>query len=400
MKEENYKKGKNKYGVMFMKNWILCALMVCMLLLIIPPGAYAITENLDVVLNRQNPYPVEPDQVVDIEVSLQNTGYAEAENIILEIIPESPFTLLLGQEATKKFSRIEAQDQVTASYKLHVDKNAISDNYELEFVYYKTGEEARITRNILIEVQGKPKLILEKIETYPEEMEPGDSVTLTAKIKNMGTGSASFMEAILVSNTTYILPVLSGGLYYVGEIKAGETGEAKFEMSIDNSAESKTYSGDLDLTYKDDSGTTQTTSFSIGIPIKGTPIIEVLSAKIDNSAFKVDIENIGTATAKALKISFIQDGEVKDSSVANELKPTRHKTIRFYGFRQGEAIVNISYLDESNEFFINEFPLTVKPSAYAEEQTGGGVSPLAPILIVVVVLESYYVWRLRKRTKK
>ena len=397
---ENYKRRENKYGVMFMKNRIISVSFAVLFLLAVSTGAHAITEDLEVVLTKQNPYPVEPDQVVDIEVALQNTGYGEAENIILEIITESPFTLLLGQEAEKTFSRIPANDQVTASYKLHVDKNAISDNYELEFKYYQRGVGVQKTNKITVQVQGKPKLILEKIETIPEEMEPGDSVTMTASIKNMGTGSASFMEAALVSNTTYILPILSGGLYYVGEIKPGETGEASFEMSIDNSAEYKTYSGTLTLSYKDDSGTTQTTSFSIGVPVRGKPVIEVLSAKIDNSAFKVDIENIGTAAAKALKISFVQDGEVKDSSVANELKPTRHKTIRFYGFRQGEAIINVSYLDESNEFFANEFPITVKPSAYAEEQTGGGVSPLAPILIVIVVLESYYVWRLRKRMKK
>lgn len=386
---------------MLVENKMLSFLVACSLVLMLTQGAYAVTEDLEIVLNRQNPYPVEPDQVVDIEVALQNNGYGAADNVILEISPESPFTLLPGQEETKKFSRVEAGGQVTASYKLHVDKNAISDTYELEFKHYQSGDTAKITRKVDIQVQGAPKLILEKIETTPEEMEPGDSVTITAKIKNVGTGSASFMEAALLSNTTYILPVLSGGLYYVGEIKAGETGEAKFDMSIDNSAEYKTYAGVLTLSYKDDSGESTTTSFSLGIPIRGKPLIEVLSAKIDNSAFKVDIENIGTGTAKALKIAFIQDGEVKDSAVANELKPTKHKTIRFLGFRQGEAIINISYLDESNEYFASEFPVTVKPSVYSEEQAGGGgISPLAPILIVIVVLESYYVWRLRRRTKK
>ncbi|MEE9323697.1 MAG: COG1361 S-layer family protein [Candidatus Aenigmarchaeota archaeon] len=383
-----------------MNNRVISIFVTCLLALSLMPGAYAVTENLEVVLTSQNPYPVEPDQVVDIEISLQNTGYGEAESVIFEINPKSPFTLLPGQDDTKTFSRIPANDQVTALYRLHIDKNAISNDYELEFKYYQRGVSVQRTSEVTIQVQGKPKLVLEEIVTSPEEIEPGDSVTITAKIKNVGTGSASFMETALVSNTTYILPILSGGLYYAGEIKPDETGEAKFEMSVDNSAEYKTYSGTLTLTYKDDSGTSQTTSFSIGIPIRGKPVIEVLSAKIDNSAFKVDIENIGTATAKALKIAFVQDGEVKDSAVANELKPTKHKTIRFQGFRQGKAIINISYLDESNEFFANEFPITVKPSVYAEEQTGGGISPLAPLLIVVVVLESYYLWRLRRRMKK
>lgn len=380
-----------------MKGMILPVLFAFLVLAALANGAHAASEDLDVVLTSQNPYPVEPDSVVEIEVSVQNTGYKDAQNLIFEINPQEPFTLLPGQEATKTFSRITAQDHVTASYRIYVDKNAISDSYELEFLYYDSGEEVKRSKKVTVDVQGTPKLVLEGIETSPEEMEPGDSVAITAKIKNVGTGSASFMEAALISNTTYILPVLSGGLDYVGEIKPGSVGEAVFEMYIDNSAEYKTYSGTLTLNYKDDSGDSQRTSFSVGMPVRGDPVIELLSAKIDNSDFKVDIENIGTATAKAIKIAFVQDGEIKDSSVANELKPTKHKTIRFAGFRHGEAIINVSYLDQSNKFFAVEFPVTVKPSAYAEEQAGGGVSPLAPILIVVVVLESYYIWRLRKK---
>jgi hypothetical protein len=42
----------------------------------------------------------------------------------------------------------------------------------------------------------------------------------------------------------------------------------------------------------------------------------------------------------------------------------------------------------------------VKESVYSSEDQGGaGFSPLAPILIVIVVLESYYLWRMRKRLK-
>ncbi len=384
-----------------MKGRALMVLGMCLVLVFaaeIPGVSAYVSENLEVVLTNQNPYPVEPGEVVDIEISLQNTGYSDAENIILEIEPESPFTLLQGQERTKMFSRIPAQDHVTASYKLHVDTNAISDNYELKFAYYQKAEMVKRTDKVEIYVQGKPKLILEGIETSPEQIEPGDSVTLTARIKNVGTGSASFMEASFVSNTTYILPVFSGGLYYMGEIKPGATEEAKFEMSVDNSAEYKTYLGVLTLNYKDDNGETRVTSFSVGIPVRGEPVIELLSSKVENSDLKVDLENIGTAKAKALKISLVQNGEVKDSAVASELKPTKHKTIRFRGFGYGEALINVSYLNERNEFFVKEFPVHVKPSARAEEG-GGGVSPLTPVLVVVVVLESYYIWRLRKKRK-
>lgn len=386
-------------GWLRMKVKILVVLALIGIFLCLTPGAQALTEDLEVVLTSQNPYPVEPGQVVSIEVALQNTGYGEGEDVIFEINPGEPFSLVPGQETVKTFTRVPARDQVTTSYKLHVDQEAVSGNYDLEFLFYTTGEVRR-TDEVTIQVQGNPKLVLDSIEATPEDMKPGDTVDLTAMLKNLGTGSASFMEASLSSNTTYILPVLSGGLHYVGEIEPGETKEVKFRVSVDNEAEYKTYSGTLTLSYKDDSGASQTSSFSVGFPVRGYPVIEVLSAKMDNSDFKVDIENIGTATAKALKVELVQNGEVRDSSIANELKPSRHKTFRFRGFTMGEAFLNITYLDQKNDFFTNEIQTFIKPSAYSEDAQGGGISPLAPILLVIVVLETYYIWRVRKRLKK
>jgi len=363
-------------------------------------SASAITENLQIVLTKQAPYPVEPGQVADIEVSLQNTGYGAAENIVLEIDPKSPFTLVPGQERLKNFARVPARDHVTATFRLYIDKDAISDDYELEFKYYQTGSEVQSSGKITVQVQGKPKLVLEKIETDPLDIEPGDTVAIKAFIKNVGTGSASLMEANFASNTTYILPVLSGGLYYVGEIGPGQTSEASFTMNIDNSAEYKTYPNVMILSYKDESGTSQAAYFYVGMPVRGKPVIEILSAKVENSDFKVDIENIGTANAKALQISLVQGGKTKDSAIANELRPSKYKTLRFKGFEYGQAVINISYLDESNTFFSEEIPVSITQSSAAQENKDNGLSPLVPVLIVVVVLESYYVWRLRKKTKR
>jgi len=384
-----------------MKSKSLLVFVVLSLLVVFSNGAFALTEDMSIVLTTQSPYPVEPGQVVSIEVSLQNNGYGEAQNIILEIMPKSPFTLLPGEEKIKTFSRIPARDHVTASYKLYVDKNAISNNYEIEFSSYQTGSDVQKTDKILVQVQGRPKFVVERIETYPANIEPGDTVTLNATIKNVGTGSASSMETVLVSNTTYIVPVLSGGLYYLGTINAGETKEASFQMSIDNAAEYTTYPSVVILSYNDESGTPASDSFYIGIPVRGKPIIDILSAKIDGSDFKVDIENIGTANAKALKILLVQGGKTTDSAIANELRPTKSKTIRFTSFDYGQATVNISYLDESNQFFSAEYPVNIIQASAASNQSGeNGLSPLLPVLIVVVVLESYYVWRLRKKSKK
>lgn len=356
---------------------------------------------LSISLTDQNPYPVEPGQVVDIQIAIQNTGLVDAENLVVEIEPQSPFTLLQGQDKIKNFNRILAKGQVTTSYKLHVDESAITDTYNLKFRYYKNGSAVDITKEIPIEVQGNPKLVIDSITTFPHEIEPGEIVEITVNIKNVGTGNAYNVEAKMNSSSTYILPVLSGGVYFAGDINHGETKEASFKFSVDTSAEYKTYVSLLQLAYKDDTGSLSTTSFDVGIPIYGKPLIDILSAKVDGSDFKVDIENIGTGSAKALIITLVQNGEIKDVGISNELKPTKHQTIRFNGFAYGEAKINITYLDESNSEHTYETPVSIKPSVQNEGQSSNeGVSSLSIFLVIVIVVETIYIWRLRKHRKK
>lgn len=359
------------------------------------------TPSLNIVVSSQNPYPVEPGDIVTIEIEVQNTGLSEATNIVLKIEPEDPFTLVAGEKETKTFTRIGGSDSAKTTYKLHVSKSAVSNDYDLDFRYHTMGDTTiSVVKSVSVTVQGSPKLVIDSISTDPEEVEPGDTVRFETLIKSVGTGGVHYMEAIFNSSSAYIVPVLAGGSYYIGELDPGSSKKALFDISIGNEAEYGTYPATLTLTYRDDKNTPHTTTFSIGVPVKGQPVIEVLSAKVDNSDLKVDIENIGTGNAKALQISLVQAGEVKDSAIANELKPTRHKTLRFKGFSYGEASVNITYLDDANNRFTKEIPISIQQSVYAEDGGEGGVSPtITAILIVIVVLETFYVWRIRKRKK-
>ena len=388
------------------KSMVLCAIAFIAVVIFQASGAAAQTASTNLVLTKQSPYPVEPGQVVDIEVSLQNNGTGIQENIVLEIVPQPPFTLLPGEDITETFSKIDPYDSVSKSYKLKVDESAVSANYDLEFRYYQLGTTSRIIKDLSITVQGTPKVVVTDVRTEPETMKPGDEVEVHVYLKNEGTGEASQTELALVTEAdadteeTMITPVLSGGIVYVGQLGVNEEKIAIFTLYIDNDAEYKSYLSTLTIDYKDESGTSNSVTYDLGLPVKGNPVIEVLSAKIDNSAYKVDIENIGTANAKALKIALIQDGEIKDSSVANELRPTKHKTIRFQGFRFGDALINISYLDEKNELFTYELPVTIARPLYAEESAGADFSSAALILLVLVIIEAYYIRRLRKRLKK
>ncbi len=389
-----------------MRNGITALVSILALLAAMPAlaSAQTVPSYVNLILNKQTPYPVEPGQIVNIEVALQNNG-SSSNSITLEIVPEGPFTLLSGQPVAKTFTRVGAFDSVTQSYKLRIDEAAVSAVYDLKFQYYSGSGGTYVTRNLPVTVQGTPKIVIEEITTLPEVIEPGHEAQLTLKLRNVGTGEANHMEMNLEAEAdsetgeSLIVPVLSGGSFYIDSMKPGEEKTAVFKLDVSNDAEYKSYISTLTIYYRDETGTEGTMTKTIGIPVKGSPVIEILSAKVDNGDFKVDIENIGTGSAKALKIEFIQDGEVKDSSVASELKPTRHKTLRFSGFRYGTAMVKISYLDESNEAFTSENTVTVKPSSSDETETvdySGAVGMLA----VLVLAEGYYIWRLRKKLKR
>ncbi len=361
----------------------------------------AVRPGLNIVLSSQNPYPVEPGDIVTIEIELQNTGLGEATDIVLRIEPSDPFTLIPGEKETKTFTKIEASDSVKTTYKLYVSKSAVSNDYDIDFTYYTLGDPTvTVTQSVSVTVQGSPKLVISSITTEPEKIEPGDTARFEIDIQNVGTGGVHYLEARLNSTSPYIVPVLSGGSYYLGELDPDSTKKAFFDVSIDSEAERGTYSAILSLAYMDDTNTPRTSTFVIGIPVEGKPVIEVLSAKVENSDLKVDVENIGTGSAKALKISLVQDGEIKDSAIASELKPTKHKTLRFKNFNYGNAKINITYLDEANKEYSKEIPISIKRSVYGEEGKGGGASPLiTSVLIVIVVLETFYIWRIRKKKK-
>lgn len=375
------------------------------LLLQAAPACAQQSSDISIFLSHQTPYPAEPGDIVAVEITIQNNG-SSSQGITLEINPKEPFTLLPGEERVKTFSTIGALSVVKQTYRLRVSETALSSDYDLQFLYRRPGASADVIKNMVVSVSGEPKIVIDGVTSIPAKIEPGKEVELDVLLRNVGSGEASTMELSLATEadaTTgerLIVPVLSGGSYYMGSLLPGEEKVARFLMDIDNDAEYKSYTATLSMTYKDEGGQTQTVTSDIGIPVKGSPIIEILSAKVDGTDYKVDIENIGSGTAKAMKIEFVQDGEVKDSAVASDLKPSKQKTLRFSGFRYGPAIVNISYLDEGNTFFSKENLLTVKMPYTTENDQPADLTGIVGILLIAAIAEGYYIRKLRRRLKK
>jgi len=388
---------------MFQKRFLFAVIALVIAAWAMAPLSLAQDAEISLVLNKQTPYPVEPGQVLNIEVSLLNNGTG-SKSLTLEIVPKEPFTLLPGQELRKTFSRVNAFDSVTQTYQLKVAESAVSATYEIEFRYYREGVGAYVQKMIPVSVQGTPKFVISDVETVPERIQPGDEVEIRMVISNEGTGHATQTELSLepiadtATGTSIIVPLLSGGVSYLGRIDPGAVSTAVFRMKVENDAEYKTYKSTLTIGYKDENGEPGTVTYDIGIPVNGRPLLDILNTELDAGEFKVELTNLGTADAKGIKIALLQGEGNNGVSVVSEIKAGKYKAVRFSGFSYGAGKLNISYYDESNALHSTETDIYIdRPLVTGSE--GSVAAPLIYVLGAAVILETIYIFRLRKRKK-
>ena len=303
---------------------LMFILTLLSILLGLPLASAAVdVANVDIVLTNQNPYPAEPGGNVDVEIEIQNKGLTDATNVMIEVFPKDPFSLLPGQEKTKRFTRITAGESVKATYTLSVSDKALSSDYELEFrIYSSPLKENYVKKTVTILVQGEPHLIVEDVITYPQTIEPGGNVKLVAVLKNVGSGTARDVEISINSSSPEILPVLSGGRAYIGDIEANTTKEAVLKMSIGADAEHRTYLATLLLNYKDESNIQRGEVFLIGIPVAGTINLHVINVEPDFERETLDIEvaNQGTTDAKSIEARLVVNEKTIGVDYISQLK--------------------------------------------------------------------------------
>ena len=358
------------------------------------------TPVFNVILTKQTPYPVEPGKNVNVEVEVQNTGLGDANNLVVEIAPADPFRVLPGTEKIKTYTKISAFSSVKVSYDLKVDDNAISNQYELEFrIYFANNPTSYLSEKVMVNVQGQPDFIIDSTWTVPEEIEPGGTVKLFVKIKNVGSGTASQAQVTLNSTSGLLIPVLSRGTVYLGDIKPGSDAVAEIELSVDTTAEHKTYPSMLSLSYKDETGVASQKSFSIGIPVTGVINLEIVKteANFERNVLQIEIANKGTADANSLEAKLVINGKTLGVDYVSQLKSTKKTTLEFPLVMEGQGQLILDYTSPG----LKQTELTKDITVKFENPNGGNpLGTLAVVIIAAVVI--YLLWRrfFRKKKKK
>jgi hypothetical protein len=349
------------------------------------------TPLLNIVLTKQTPYPVQPGQNLSIEIEIQNSGLGDAENYNVEIIEAPPFKILPGEEKVKTFTRISAKSSVKASWKLTVDPKTISGDYEIKFKLYKNDTEAWVLYKIFVTVQGIPELVLQDMD-IEGTAEPNGQIGLRINISNVGTGDARQLKINFVSSAE-LTPILATGSTYLGELKSGQSKIAIINLSISSTAEYRTYTANLIANYVDEAGQSRTDSFSVGIPVQGSILFDIIDIRADFDRQKIDIDvsNKGTAEAKSVTATLILNDRVVGIDYTSSVKANKKVTFSFPLVEEGKGYLNLTYIGPGLE-----------SGQITKELSFSFVRPVGTgwvFLVVIVILAGIVYWFFKRKKK-
>lgn len=176
--------------------------VICAIAFLITPA----NAELEIVLDKLSPQPVEPGQDLVLSIMLINE-FNEIDNVKLTIQPDSPIILKNDNDRIINIGKMIKFGAVVETYSLHIDPLAVSGAYEVEFqvLWLSNDQQRKTNKTFNIMVRGVPQLAISNIIIEPETISPGGNFNLNISVSNNGTGIAGAIRATsLIENLPFV----------------------------------------------------------------------------------------------------------------------------------------------------------------------------------------------------
>ena len=382
-----------------MKTPLITLIAVFALIFMIVPA----NAQLEIVLDRLSPQPVEPGQDLTLSVRLENEN-SDKENVRLEIVPDSPITIKNENRRIIDEGRIIQYGAVTETYLLHVDPLASSGTYEIEFRsrWSGNGMSSETNKTFKVLVRGAPQLMISNITVNPVRISPKDKFDLTFLVSNEGTGMAREVQVSADMNDLPFVP-LDADTKVIKRLNPGETIHLNFPIQVKDKTEISSYSIPIKMEYKDENGENISSKSLAGIRVLGKAELAISDFKIepqnpvkgDLVTVNMRIENSGTGEAKSVKIKLDAPFEGTKSAFLGKIKPDDDApgVFTFYATKDGNIPLSasIEYEDDLGMRTVYE---SLDLHVYKQNEN----SMMVPIVVAVPVIGSiaYYLSRRKK----
>ncbi|HIE31030.1 MAG TPA: hypothetical protein EYP67_01435 [Methanosarcinales archaeon] len=331
-------------------------ILLAISLLILAMGSAAAADVAVVAdLISQTPDPSRPGELVEIRLNVQNIGYDDAENVIIEVEPEYPFAQVPGESLSKTIpylrSRQTDEDAAIIKLKLFVDKDAPKGVYELD-IRIRDGTGTSSTKTVDIEVRGKEYAQIITISRANIDLAREEPLEFV--ITNTGNSPLKNMVFSWNDPDGVILPVYSDNTKYIKYLDVDESVEVGYTVIADINADPGLYQIDLNLKFEDYESNTSEISTTAGIFVGGETDFDVAFSGSSADETSFSIANIGSVSANSVTVSIPDQKRWKvsgiDSVIIGNLN-TGDYTIASFNLRQeaGGALQRPSENNESSQ---------------------------------------------------
>jgi|FLOH01.1.fsa_nt_gi hypothetical protein len=399
-------------------------LITMMCLLMIGMVSAVSDTYLTASLTKYDPQPAEPGKYINVFIQLENTGIDTAENVELQLIENFPFSLDPGKSNIKQIGLLGGKDFHTVEFKIKVDEKAVEGDNVLKVRYNQNPEKTVWGQAELeISVQTQDALLsIEKIQTTPTEIAPGETGTITIDLKNLADSHLSdvIVSLDLSSETLPFAPFNSASEKSIYQINPDEIKEFAFDVIAYPNAVAGIYKIPLTITYSDNVGSDYTKTDVIGVLINDEPDIQVvtdstnlLSEKRTGSII-LKIINKGLTDVKfmSLKIGETDEFEILSTSKTEyigNLDSDDFETVEFNILvKSTEDIIEIplelEYRNNNNKLYTQDLSLNLKihsASALGISNSGSGWTIIIIIILIIAGIIVYRkVRKIRKKNKQ
>ncbi|MFH0874940.1 MAG: hypothetical protein V1859_03320 [archaeon] len=396
--------------------------------------------EVNVTLMNQDPDPVGPGRYVDVRFKIMNSGTTDAQNVILELVPQYPFFLDANEEATRTLGVIPGYGNskriMVVKYKVKIDKTAVEGENILN-LRYKLGNSPWITEEYTINVQTIDATIaIDSVESVPAKLVPGDSAKIKITIKNMAD---SVMEDVSLKFdlglSTVTLPATISALSLYDQVpfapqksateqkvrllSPGATHVFTYDILTYPDATPKVYKIPVQIKYRDELSNEITKNDIVGLIVGSEPDLQVTIDKTTLTKLKASGEvyikfvNKGLENVKFLNVMLEKSdafdllssntyyiGNVdSDDYETSDFKIYVKSDMKASGDISIKLPVVYEYKDSNNNIYSKKTELDV--ILYDQNKLGGsnGMNPFG-IIIIAVVLVIGFIFIKRRNSKK
>ena len=202
-----------------------------MLVLFLVPLVSA--QSLQIGLINQDPDPVTAGDVVKVRFKVENLWETTKDPVIIEIMPEYPFTLYSGERVKNLGILSGRQTGVEApiiDYRLKVDESAVDGDNEIG-IKVKVGETNWVYEDdFFIEVENE-EIRLRNYIRSSNLIVPESKGKVSIEFANAGGYDLEFFEVWLLPSDDYKL-LSTSNYVYIGDIDSDDTESEEFEIYV------------------------------------------------------------------------------------------------------------------------------------------------------------------------